>query len=540
MGYLCVSGTPTCFRAAAPSNPRHQQHTTAASAQPNAKLVVASTAGTVFFLMSVACVVCAVVAHRRRQRRESRRYQTTSSARYSDANQGTTMSAATAMGDHITAQRQQLQAMLLAHDTGYSPYGGTQDWTMPSHPSTPVQAKTYQGHMQPPVLAPVIEEPMTFASEQARWLYDQANQFQARYPYNSIPTRLTQDHRVYIEEYGVNAWEFVGPSPPTSVGGLHGMAAADGAEQLGPADLASRVRVRDRTEVEFVADASTTLGAGNQPTAHPTECLVATNLPLPEQGSAYYFEVKLMAKPEDTNVAIGLATKPYPNWRLCGWNKHSVAIHTDSGSLYHNSPFRATICGERCYEGDVIGCGYVPQEGLVFFTRNGLRYKTFLSNVYKTFFPAVSANGPCQLSINLGQRGFVFVEANVKKWGLGPLEGSLLPPPKYEDAKLATLLESGTDQSDCDTLVSSRRTSMNSDQYGRHDSSTSIGSGGLPAQDWHLHPHDLAVSDPLLITRPLPVAMSPPQSPNPMQARAQAQSLLGNEQDMGDLPAQRY
>ncbi|KAJ1976494.1 Protein ssh4 [Dimargaris verticillata] len=523
MGYLCVSGTPTCFRTHASSNSRHQQHTTAPPTQPHAKFVVASTVGAVIFLVGVACVVCAVVVNRLRQRSGLMPYQTATSAE-------------AALANDINAQRQQLQVMLLAHDHGYSPYGGAQDWAMQPHPSTPVQAKTYRGHMQPPVLASVIEEPMVFASEQARWLYDQANQFQARYPYNSIPTRLTQDHRVYIEEYGVNAWEFTGPSLAMSVGGLRGMAAADAAE-LGPADLASRVRVRDRTEVEFFGSSSATLGTGDQPIKHYAECLVATNLPLPDEGPVYYFEVKLMVKPEETNVAIGLATKPYPNWRLCGWNKHSVGIHTDSGSLYHNSPFRATICGERCYEGDVIGCGYVPQEGLVFFTRNGLRYKTFLSNVYKTFFPAVSANGPCQLSINLGQRGFVFVEANVKKWGLGPLEGSLLPPPKYEDAKLATLLESGTDQSDCDTLVSSRRTSMNSNQSGRHDSSTSIGSSDLPAQDWHLHPHDLAISDPLLITRPPPVLMTPPLSPNPM--RAQTQSLLGNEQDMGDLPAGR-
>lgn len=46
-------------------------------------------------------------------------------------------------------------------------------------------------------------------------------------------------------------------------------------------------------------------------------------------------------------------------------------------------------------------------------------------------FPTIGANGPCQVHVNLGQSGFVFVEANVKKWGLAPSQGTLAPPPAY-------------------------------------------------------------------------------------------------------------
>lgn len=56
-------------------------------------------------------------------------------------------------------------------------------------------------------------------------------------------------------------------------------------------------------------------------------------------------------------------------------------------------------------------------------------------------FPTVGATGPCVLHINFGQSGFVFVEANVKKWGLAPASGSLAPPPAYGKELGSILLE---------------------------------------------------------------------------------------------------
>lgn len=42
--------------------------------------------------------------------------------------------------------------------------------------------------------------------------------------------------------------------------------------------------------------------------------------------------------------------------------------------------------------------------------------------------------------------GFVFIEANVKKWGLAPMTGSLAPPPPYGSEAGSILLESGADK----------------------------------------------------------------------------------------------
>ena len=47
------------------------------------------------------------------------------------------------------------------------------------------------------------------------------------------------------------------------------------------------------------------------------------------------------------------------------------------------------------------------------------------------------------MHVNFGQAGFVFIEANVKKWGLAPMTGSLAPPPPYGSEQGSILLEAG-------------------------------------------------------------------------------------------------
>jgi hypothetical protein len=62
----------------------------------------------------------------------------------------------------------------------------------------------------------------------------------------------------------------------------------------------------------------------------------------------------------------------------------------------------------------------------------------------QNFFPSIGANGPCIVHVNFGQAGFVFIEANVKKWGLAPMTGSLAPPPPYGVEADTVLLATGT------------------------------------------------------------------------------------------------
>lgn len=96
-------------------------------------------------------------------------------------------------------------------------------------------------------------------------------------------------------------------------------------------------------------------------------------------------------------------------------------------------------------QGDVVGVGYRPRTGAIFFTRNGKRYEEVVHGLKaQNFFPAIGANGPAIVHVNLGQSGFVFIEANVKKWGLAPVTGSLAPPPPYGSEQGSILLETGT------------------------------------------------------------------------------------------------
>lgn len=84
----------------------------------------------------------------------------------------------------------------------------------------------------------------------------------------------------------------------------------------------------------------------------------------------------------------------------------------------------------------------------MFFTRNGKKLDDVAHGLKtQNFFPTVGANGPCTVHVNFGQSGFVFIEANVKKWGLAPMTGSLAPPPPYGSEQGSILLEAGRDGS---------------------------------------------------------------------------------------------
>lgn len=237
-------------------------------------------------------------------------------------------------------------------------------------------------------------------TEEETQSYDLARAFEAAHPPNSVPTDITPDQRQLIQEKGVYAWSFL-------------------------SDMDQNVIINDRTEVTFLGG----------------EVCVQTNLPIPKQQPIYYFEVKMFEKPESTKVGLGVATKPYPSWRFPGLNKTSIGYISNTGRKHFNDPFDGFDFGSTYSEGDVIGCGYRPRSGTIFFTKNGVKIGDAFSGLKCNLFPTIAAYGPCSLHVNLGQMGFVFIEANVGKWGLAPCEGSLLPPPAYGLDQDTILLE---------------------------------------------------------------------------------------------------
>lgn len=223
-----------------------------------------------------------------------------------------------------------------------------------------------------------------------------------------MPTDITLSQFLSIQEKGVSAWSFE-PDYETL----------------------NALIVHSRTEITFLPDP-------------PFACTsVQSNLPLPKLNEVYYWEVKLFDLPETTSVSIGLATKPYPNFRLPGLNRFSVAYHS-SGDKSHNYPFNAMSFGSPLKEGDVVGVGYRPRHGTVFFTRNGRKTEDAFTGLSRwNLFPTIGADGPGSVHINFGQSGFVFIEANVKKWGLAPMVGTLAPPPAYGSERGSILLAAG-------------------------------------------------------------------------------------------------
>ncbi|WWC86808.1 uncharacterized protein L201_001687 [Kwoniella dendrophila CBS 6074] len=245
--------------------------------------------------------------------------------------------------------------------------------------------------------------------------YKRAKDWQHQYRPASVPTDITLSQFLSIQEKGVSAWSFE----------------PDYEDNLS-------LYVQSRTEITFLADGPgmpAREGGGNS---------VMANLPLPKLNEVYYWEVKMYDKPATTEIAIGLATKPYPSFRLPGWNKYSVAYFASDGFKSHNYPFTASSYGPSLNEGDVLGVGYKPRTGTVFFTRNGRKLDDAYTGLQRlNLFPTVGANGPCTIHVNLGQAGFVFIEANVKKWGLAPMVGTLAPPPAYGSERGSILLDAG-------------------------------------------------------------------------------------------------
>lgn len=222
-------------------------------------------------------------------------------------------------------------------------------------------------------------------------------------PPESAQTDISLSQFLAIQEKGVSAWEF---EPELEIANCF---------------------VEARTEIEFFDQ----------------ECCVQSNLPIPKQNEVYYWEAKLYDAPPQTTISIGLTTKPYPLFRLPGLHRASIA-YTSTGHRRFNQPFTPTPYGPPYVQGDVVGVGYRPRTGTVFFTRNGKKLDDVAHGLKaQNFFPTVGANGPCSIHVNFGQMGFVFIEANVKKWGLAPMTGSLAPPPPYGSEAGSILLEGG-------------------------------------------------------------------------------------------------
>ncbi|CAB4423900.1 unnamed protein product, partial [Rhizophagus irregularis] len=75
-----------------------------------------------------------------------------------------------------------------------------------------------------------------------------------------------------------------------------------------------------------------------------------------------YFEITILEKEDpNTNIAIGVATKPFPCYRLPGHTEYSIGYHSNDGQVYQNSMYNGWEYGPSWNNiHTTIGCGYKP------------------------------------------------------------------------------------------------------------------------------------------------------------------------------------
>ncbi|RAL59763.1 hypothetical protein DID88_000392 [Monilinia fructigena] len=259
------------------------------------------------------------------------------------------------------------------------------------------------------------DDEQAFAKEEAEALeemddlqrteYLRAKAFVQSNPPDSLPTDISLSQYLAIQEKGVSAWEF---EPELEIANCF---------------------VEARTEIEFF----------------DSECCTLTNLPVPKQNEVYYWESKIYDKPENTLISIGVATKPYPLFRLPGWHKYSVA-YTSTGHRRYNQPFSGPVYGPQYVQGDVIGVGYRPRTGTIFFTRNGKKTRrcSAWSQITESF-PSSWCEWTLHSTCQLWTIRIRFHRSKRQEMGLAPMTGSLAPPPPYGSEQGSILLEAGRD-----------------------------------------------------------------------------------------------
>ncbi|VDB91842.1 unnamed protein product [Peniophora sp. CBMAI 1063] len=157
---------------------------------------------------------------------------------------------------------------------------------------------------------------------------------------------------------------------------------------------------------------------------------ILSNLPIiggmydvPRGKLGVYYEV-LIHKMEGT-IAVGTACRPYPEYRLPGWNRQSAALHLDDMRKFFEDGDggRDYASHLKVHPGCVIGCGYEFSTGAIFFTYNGQRQPDAFPSVYMPrgladVYACLGVQGECVFEVNFGTAGFAWKEAEEWKWRL--------------------------------------------------------------------------------------------------------------------------
>lgn len=152
-----------------------------------------------------------------------------------------------------------------------------------------------------------------------------------------------------------------------------------------------------------------------------------------------------------SNDCAGSACRPYPQWRLPGWNRLSAALHLDDLRKFFEDPDggRDYVCDPpltRIAPGDTVGFGYAFALGTVFFTHNGVRLPDAFTGVYlprerHDVYAAIGVEGRCEFEVNFGGDVFRWKEGNEWAWRVEGHVGTLARGRAGADDELPTYEE---------------------------------------------------------------------------------------------------
>ncbi|TFK52390.1 hypothetical protein OE88DRAFT_1718302 [Heliocybe sulcata] len=289
-----------------------------------------------------------------------------------------------------------------------------------------LQGSSSSAAQAPPEWTPAPEAVHTWGlyNEASEDEYQSAETFCATHP-PEAPKLLSSDIVERIDAQGCSAWGVALPATPRFVGRIHNESK----------DGSGTVKI-------FT-------GAACQSTCLLSDLPIAAGLYEIQGKAGVYFEITVHEM--KGIVAIGTACKPYPDWRMPGWNRLSAGLHLDDCRKFYEDPDGGrdyTELLQSVSPGDTIGCGFDFSSHGIFFTYNGQRLPNAFSGVYLPrqsydIYAAIGVEGINRLEVNFGGSLFRWKEANEWAWRVeghvGRLAGSSGAAddelPTYEDIR---------------------------------------------------------------------------------------------------------
>ncbi|KIK09543.1 hypothetical protein K443DRAFT_671446 [Laccaria amethystina LaAM-08-1] len=266
-------------------------------------------------------------------------------------------------------------------------------------------------HSAPPQWTPAPEISHAYGkwNEAPGEEYDAAEQFCKEYP-PQLPQLLPSNAVERIGEIGCKAWGIEYPISPRFIGNIK-------SDFKGGPGVTTVQTGSDCKDVTLLSDLPIMAGLYD---IHGK--------------TGVYFEI-LIRKMEGI-IAIGTSCRPYPAWRLPGWNRLSAGFHLDDFRKFFEDGDGGrdyTDAIGRINDGDTIGCGYEFATGVLFYTYNGMRLPNAFTGIYMPrqkydVFAAIGVEGGCDFQVNFGGDHFRWKEGNEWAWRVeghvGKLNGS--------------------------------------------------------------------------------------------------------------------